>query len=141
MIRAVLDCNVFVSALIQSQGPSARILDFLVHKEFECVLSPAIIEEVRRVLRYPRLRRRIILSREEREAFLGAVSVLSLWVEDVKAENPIVVEDPDDDIYVHAAVAGDAGFIVPGDGHLLRLKQYRGIAIVPPRLFHEILAR
>lgn len=141
MIRAVLDCNVFVSALIQPEGPSARILGILNKQGFQCVLSSMIFDETQRVLRYPRIRRRIALSRDEQEAFLSALSILAFWVEDVKPEQPIVVDDPSDDIYLQAAVQGDAGFIVSGDDHLLNLKEYRGIAIIPPRLFLEILAR
>lgn len=141
MIRAVLDCNVLISALIQPEGPSAKILGVLNRQGFQCILSPAILEEARRVLRYPRIKRRLVLSQDEQEAFLSALSVLALWVEDVKPEQPIVTEDPSDDIYVQAAVQGDAGFVVSGDEHLLKLKEYRGIVIIPPRLFLEILTR
>ncbi len=141
MIRAVLDCNVLISALIQPRGPSARILDLLASQGFECVLSAAILEEARRVLRYPRLRRRIALSRDEQKAFFDSLSVLSLHVEDIPAERPIIEADPSDDVYVQAAIAGDAGFIVSGDRHLLDLKERQGIVIVTPRLFLELLAR
>lgn len=141
MIRAVLDCNIFVSSLIQPKGPSARILGVLYKQGFQCILSPAILEETRRVLGYPGLKRRIALSRDEQAAFLSALSVLALWVGDVKPEQPIVKEDPSDDIYLHAAVQGDAGFVVSGDEHLLKLKEHQGVAIIPPRLFLEILVR
>jgi putative PIN family toxin of toxin-antitoxin system len=139
VIRAVLDCNVFISALIQPEGWSARILDVLIQRGFQCILSPAILEETRRVLGYRRLKRRIALSRDEQGAFLSALSVLALWVEDEKPDQPIVADDPSDDIYLHAAVQGDAGFVVSGDEHLLKLREYKGIAIIPPRLFVEIL--
>lgn len=141
MIRAVLDCNVVVSALIQPEGPSARIMDALSRQAFQCILSPAIMAETRRVLRYPRVERRIALSQDEEEAYLSALSVLALWVADVKPVRSIVTEDPSDDIYVQAAVEGDAGFLVSGDDHLLKLREYQGVAIVTPRLFLEIVVR
>lgn len=141
MIRAVLDCNVIVSSLIQPAGPSARVMGVLAGRGFDCVLSPAILAQTRRVLRYPRIRRRVPLSEDEQEAFLSSLSVLSLWVEDVRPPRPIVADDPDDDVYVQAAVEADAGFVVSGDQHLLTLREHQGIAIVPPRLFLEILQR
>ena len=141
MIRAVLDCNIFVSALIQPRGPSARIVEILSQKGFQCILSDAILEEARKVLRYPRLKHRIALSRSEQESFFSALSILALWVEDVKAAKPIVAQDPSDDIYLQAAIQGDAGFVVSGDKHLLKLKEHQGITILPPRLFLAILTR
>lgn len=139
-MRAVLDCNIYVSALIQSKGPSARILDALIQeKSFECILSPLILEEVRRVLRYPRLRRRIVLSPQEQEEFLNAFSILSLWVEDIPADHPIIHEDPSDDIYLQAAVEADADAIVSGDKHLLALRKYQGIPILTPQKFLKSL--
>lgn len=102
-------------------------------------MSPAILNETRRVLGYPRVKRRLALSQDEQDAFLSALSVLALWVEDVKAEWPIVTEDPGDDIYLQTAVQADAGFVVSGDEHLLTLKEHQGIAIITPRLFLELL--
>jgi predicted nucleic acid-binding protein len=38
--------------------------------------------------------------------------------------------DPDDNMFLEAAVAGAADCIVSGDKHLLRMKQFRGIEIL-----------
>lgn len=134
-MRAVLDCNVYVSALIRPGGAPARILDALVAKKFESVLSNAILAELRRVLSYPKIRRRIVLSAPEQEAFLSAVGLLAVWVSDRKAGSPIVAEDPSDDSYILAALEGMADCVVSGDAHLLRLGKYEGVAIVSPREF------
>jgi uncharacterized protein len=42
-------------------------------------------------------------------------------------------QDPDDDMYIAAAIEGRAGFVVAGDADRLDLKQYQGIRIVRPR--------
>ncbi|MBI3081368.1 MAG: PIN domain-containing protein, partial [Gemmatimonadetes bacterium] len=53
---AVLDANVYVSAVLHPEGPPGRILlRFLRDRAFEVVLSPAILEEVLRALRYPKI--------------------------------------------------------------------------------------
>jgi predicted nucleic acid-binding protein len=50
-----------------------------------------------------------------------------------------VVEDPDDNKYIEAAVEGLAQFVVTGDKHLLSLRSYENIRIVTPRVFMALL--
>ncbi|MBI4676371.1 MAG: putative toxin-antitoxin system toxin component, PIN family [Elusimicrobia bacterium] len=138
-MRAVLDCNVYASALINPDGPSGLILDSLIAGGFECVLTPAIIEETRRTLSYPKVRSRVARTDEEIVSLLAALSVLSLWVEDVQGGDVIVAQDPDDDVYVRAAFEAAADMIVSGDAHLLGMREYRGIPIVPPKAFADLL--
>lgn len=58
MIRAVLDANVFVSAILSPQGIPAKLLTAWGNDGFELVESPAILKEIERVLRYPRIAKR-----------------------------------------------------------------------------------
>jgi len=50
-----------------------------------------------------------------------------------------ICRDKDDDIVLATAVAGKADVIVTGDDNLLELKSYRGIAVLSPRRFLELL--
>ena len=50
-------------------------------------------------------------------------------------------DDPADDRVLECAVAAGASYIVTGDVHLLRLKDYRGIVSLPPAGFAALLAR
>jgi uncharacterized protein len=50
-------------------------------------------------------------------------------------ETPVVVADPDDDIFLHCAVVTSAVYIVSGDHHLLALDKYAGIPILTIREF------
>jgi predicted nucleic acid-binding protein len=63
------------------------------------------------------------------------ISLSSLPQEDIRA----VDDNPDDDKFLEAAVAGDVDYLVSGDGHLLSLDSYHGIDIVEPRTFYERL--
>jgi putative PIN family toxin of toxin-antitoxin system len=45
---------------------------------------------------------------------------------------PVILADPDDDIVLATAVAGDAEAIVSGDAHLLGIGEFRGIPIITP---------
>jgi hypothetical protein len=138
VLRAVLDANVYVSALLRPDGPPGLIIQrFLRGPAFEIILSPAISDEVLRALAYPKVRKRV----------RGGVDP-ELWFEDIvvlaefvagEYELPGVSEDPDDDKYIAAAVEGRAAFVVTGDPHLLALTEYGGVRIVSPRAFLDLL--
>lgn len=52
----------------------------------------------------------------------------------------VIKEDPDDNRVLECAVEGKADFIVSGDQHLLRLREYAGINIVPASRFQKTSA-
>jgi predicted nucleic acid-binding protein len=52
-----------------------------------------------------------------------------------------VCRDEDDDVVLAMALAGKADVIVTGDEDLLVLKKFRGIEILSPRQFLELLDR
>ena len=138
-MRVVLDANIFASALMRPQGPPGQILGLLLRQRaFELVMSPAVLEEVGRVLHYPRVRKRIAATDEELDLWLAALDIVAVPVEgslEVKA----VAADPEDDRYLAAAVEGMAEVVVSGDDHLLALGTYEGIRILTARAFLEVV--
>lgn len=139
MLRAVLDANVIISALIQPKGASGRIVASLLEESsFELVASPAILAEVRRSLTYPKVRKYIKVSDDDVDLSVAALALIAQPVEGILRVKA-VAEDPDDNKYIEAALEGRAQFIVTGDSHLKSLKSYRGIRIVTPRVFLDLL--
>ncbi len=138
MLRAVLDANVYVSAVIRPAGPPGQIVErFLRDAAFEIVVSSAIVEEVLRALAYPKVRKYI----------RGSVDP-ALWFEDVvvlaqfsagEYEVRGVSDDPDDDKYIATAVESRAACVVSGDPDLLTIKEYEGLRFVSPRAFLRLL--
>jgi predicted nucleic acid-binding protein len=49
--RVVLDCNVFVSALLSPSGSPAQVLDRWADGDFDVIVSPLLFAELERVLR------------------------------------------------------------------------------------------
>lgn len=47
----------------------------------------------------------------------------------------IITQDPDDNKFIEAAIAGKADYIISQDKHLLNLKEYNGIKIIIPEEF------
>lgn len=139
MIRAVLDANVFVSALIRPEGPPGRICVELLEREaFALILSAAIVDEVRRTLDDPRVRRYLRLTSREVEAWVASLQSVAEMVEG-RLSVSVVADDPDDDKYFAAAVEGNADVVVSGDRHVLEVKQFERIRVLTPRAFLEKL--
>ena len=138
-MRAVLDANILISALIKPSGPPGRIFArFLKDRAYELVSSPGILDELQRTLHYVKLRRYLPMRGNELDLWVDALRSVVLLVEGSRF--PRVVEaDPADDIYLAAAVEGLADFIVSGDRHLLDLGGFEGVRIVTPRQFLTVL--
>jgi len=67
VIRAVLDTNQYVSMAIKAGGTADRLLAAWREERFVLLLSPPILDEIIRVLRYPRLRLTVGESSETRK--------------------------------------------------------------------------
>ena len=134
-VRALLDCNVILSAIISREGPPALIVTAALRQKFELVLSPAIFAEYQRTADYPKIRKRITFSDQDLKELWLDILVLALWVAPEAAQHPLVVADPSDDAYLLAAAESQADFIISGDRHLLDLGSYEGIPIISPRNF------
>ena len=139
MLRAVLDANVYASALVKPDGPPGRILHLLLaDRALEVVLSRSIIIELRRCLEYPKLRKYIRLTDDEIDRWILALELIADVVTPDK-EVRAVPDDRDDDHLLAAALEGRAAFLVTGDQHVLALGEYEGVRIVTPAGFLKIL--
>ena len=58
-MRAVLDPNILIAALLSPTGTPAQLLGRWLAGEFEVVVSEALLGELERALAYPKLRRRV----------------------------------------------------------------------------------
>ena len=141
MIKVVLDANVFASALLSPYGKPAKILDYVLDSQIRLVASLPIIEEVERVLNYPKLAARHGLAEEGiRELLYGFLGIITMVEDDTPVEViEVIKEDPSDNKYLLCSDLAGADFIVSGDAHLLKLGNYKGIQIVTPAQFLDLV--
>ncbi len=118
-MRAVLDPNVLISALLSPHGAPARILLSWLLGEFELIVCPRLLDEVERALGYPKLRRRI--DPEDTRRFVDLIAARAVSAPDPEDPPSVRSRDPDDD-YLIALAAQERAVIVSGDGHLLNLE-------------------
>jgi putative PIN family toxin of toxin-antitoxin system len=128
-MRIVLDTNVFISGVFW-KGPPSTVVDACSKGQVDLVLSPAIIEEYRRVGHDLADRYRSLDLDPIIDALVTAGSVVS--DHELIAR---VCSDPDDDKFLAAAVAGRATFVISGDKALLRVREYHGVRIASARQF------
>lgn len=117
-MRAVLDPNVIISALLSPDGSPARALREWQHGGFELVVSPLLLAELERALAYPKLRRRI--PPEETGAVVEWLVRAATVAPDPDGPPPLRSPDPGDD-YLIALAAAQSALLVSGDDHLLGL--------------------
>ncbi|MGI8729211.1 MAG: putative toxin-antitoxin system toxin component, PIN family [Solirubrobacteraceae bacterium] len=117
-MRAVLDPNVVISALLSPRGAPAQVLRAFEDGAFELVVSELLLEELGRALAYPKLSSRI-----PHHDALDAVSWLrrsALVVDDEPPPANLASSDPGDD-YLLGIAAAQRCLLVSGDHHLLDL--------------------
>ena len=137
-MRVVLDANVLVSAILSPRGAPAQILTAWRAAHFDLVISHAILAELARVFRYPKIAKRHRWSEEQLQAFLENLPHVAILTPGTLTL-AVITEDPPDNRYLECAVEGEAAYLVSGDQLLLRLGAYQGIPILTPRAFLEVL--
>ncbi len=114
-MRAVLDANVLISAVLSPRGTPARLLLAWQAGAFELVVSPLLLAELRRALAYPKLARLVLPA--DAEAFAAWLGRAAELAADPPGPSPVRSEDPADD-YLVALAAAERALLVSGDGHL-----------------------
>ncbi len=132
-MNVVMDTNVVVSGLLFG-GVPGRILSAWYNRAFVLVISSEIINEYHRVGQILARGQPALL--HDVEALLALVTRYASMVNPPPMVGP-VSEDPDDDKFFAAALAGNARVIVSGDKHLLRVSGWNAIDVVKPRQFVE----
>jgi len=81
-------------------------------------LSPFSDEEVNRLL--------VRITQEAEISVSGSTEILES-------------RDPDDNMFLSAAIEGDADYLISGDDDLLTLHPFRGVEIITPKAFLDEL--
>jgi putative PIN family toxin of toxin-antitoxin system len=140
MTRLVLDTNILVSAILNPRGKPALIFKLALNGVVELVISQVIIEEMQRILHYPKLVKLLKkngVTVREVETFIDNLDTIAEITKGELVLN-VIKADPTDNIILACAVEGGADFIISGDSHLLNLANFEEIEIVDPTTFLEL---
>lgn len=121
--KIVIDTNIYISAIFWGGKP--RTIVELGRNGYLSVFSSAEIEkEIDEKLRV-----KFKLDADETVQIILDFSTFTIPVKTTKRIE-VIHEDPDDDKFIECAVSCGADYIVSGDKHLLKLKEYDGIKIL-----------
>ena len=137
MIKIVCDINVLVSATYWS-GQSNKILAMADKGNVTNILSHDIMTDYAETCNDDELMDKV--ERKKLNPLLTSqkITAMSILVHP-KEKLKVIKDDPDDDKIIEAAVEGNADYIISYDNHLLKLKEYRGIKILTPKIFLNII--
>jgi len=132
MIKIVLDTNIIVSGLNFPGSKPAEVLKLVAKRHLINYISAFIIKETAHVLSRKFLWR------------LGRVKRAESWLKKscvvIQPEVKIsVISDDSDNRILECAVCGQTEYIITGDRHLLNLKKCRGVKIMTPSDFLEMI--
>ena len=117
-MRAVLDPNVIISAALSPRGSPGRLLRYWLEGAYDLVVSPLLLDELKRALGYSKLRDRVPTN--ERKELLELLSRGGITAEDPQLSREVQSSDPNDD-YLIALASISRAVLVSGDKDLLAL--------------------
>ncbi|GAB4282299.1 MAG: putative toxin-antitoxin system toxin component, PIN family [Oscillatoriaceae cyanobacterium] len=133
-LRIILDTNTLVSSiLIKSSLPDQAFK--AARKIGIILLSNDTSQELQEVLTRTKFDKYILL--DVREEFLTKLKLEAeqIFISEIITE----CRDSKDNKFLEVAVNGNATHIITGDGDLLELHPFRGISILTPRQFLEVI--
>ena len=141
MILVVIDTNIFISGFLNPKGKPYAIVDLILEEKLILLLSPQIMDEIKRVCHYEHIIKLIEKGGKtvkDVEQYIDKIRQIALIMLGNLQVNAIE-NDPSDNMFLACALEGKADYIVSGDSHLLDLKSFQGIKIVPPDEFLKIV--
>lgn len=124
----VFDTNILISALFW-HGNEHKVLRKAFEREFELLISREIIAELEGVLS-----EKFGAPKNWVEEVIEILTTNSTVIEPKHRLN-VVKDDESDNRVLECAVEGGADYVISGDDHLLRLREYCGIHILRSKDF------
>lgn len=132
-MKIVLDTNVFISGIFWKDPPH-QIIKLAEENKVEIYGTKEILEELFGVLSRRKFDYLFKESKSSRnEIFQKILEIIKICVSKIKVR--VIKEDLPDNYFLACALSCRASFIVSGDEHLLKLKEFQGISILTPSQF------
>jgi putative PIN family toxin of toxin-antitoxin system len=128
----VLDTNIVLDLFVFRDPATVLLQDALAGHRLRWVATPAMRDELQRVLAYPHIAARLALSSVAAGAVLTQFDALAR-MEPVPVKAPVVCQDPDDQKFIDLAVAQQA-MLLSKDKAVLCMKKRLvalGVSVLP----------
>jgi uncharacterized protein len=138
--RAVIDTNVFISGGTISAGPPSKIIDHWRNQDFVMVVSPQLIAEYEEVLQRSEIMKFTGLSTQENTEYIKEIKDRA-YIASGRFVLTVLTDDPDDNMILACAEEGMATHLVTGNTKHFPFKEYKGIQVLTPRAFLDLLEK
>jgi len=131
-LKIVFDTNIYISAFVISGGNAEKAYLHAIDGDFELCTSVAILTELAR-----KLDEKFSWEKHEIAQLITSISNMATVLK-TTPRLKVVADDPDNRILECALEAG-ADFLITGDKHLLKLRNYENFEIIKLSTFLSIL--
>ena len=128
MLKLVLDTNTLISSFFW-EGQEAKLFRKIEQKKCLLFLSLDILKEIEKVINKPKFMQAMINSNLNSDQIIQKIMSLSHIIIGPKLNINIIKEDLTDNKIIECAINSKADYIVSGDKHLLKLKEFKNIKI------------
>lgn len=137
-LKVVVDTNTVISAPLSEEGNPAKIFELLLLEEINNFRSEDVTNEIVEVFNREKIKK---LASEDKIRFIvDNYRKFSRLVRPTIKLN-IIKEDDDDNRILECGETANADYIISGDEHLLKLKNYKNMEIVSPKEFLYIYSK
>lgn len=120
-MKIVLDTNIFISGIINSKSNAGRVMQEWRNNSFEIISSFELLEEIKKVLKYPKIAKITKWDNNKIEEFIEYLHFFTTIV-DISKTNYSFEQDPNDNHIIETYIAGKCDYLITGDKALLSLK-------------------
>ncbi|MGH7776992.1 MAG: PIN domain-containing protein [Candidatus Dormibacterales bacterium] len=113
----MIDADCTVAGTLARSGAACHLLDLWREGEFELVVCPRLVHEVREAMHRPRIAGRYGITPEEANELARRIREEAIRAADPINPPRVVPEDPDDDYLVALALENDADALIRRDHH------------------------
>ena len=136
-IKAVLDTNTVLSALLFNQGSLTWLRGQWQSGKVQPMASKATINELLRVLNYPKFKLHI---NDQQDLLADYLPYVTTVTAPETLQDKTVCRDINDLIFLELAIAGSAQYLVTGDKDLLEIKTQFLFEIISPQQLKNLFA-
>jgi len=135
----IADINILLPLLFGQTRRARFLRNAWKGLAFQLAITPQILEELNRVVTYPKVLSNFELDTTNVEQALQILQGLAIVLPGDYSDVDVISEDPSDNIYLAAALESGADYLVTQDHHILNLKYFYGTQIISLAQFVRML--
>lgn len=136
-IKIVLDTNILISGFLNPHNPPGRILFHLTEPG---LLKLLISDEI--LAKYEGVLKRKKFNLDKSKIIYALTLIENISIKTTPKEKLNITDDKDDNKFFECAIEGNADFLISGDiKHVQKIKKYKGIKVISPAEFINILKK